>query len=96
MSRRNPLTVVALTIVAIAPPLVAACLPPSAAAATRDAGLVVAYLDPGAGSVILQAIVASLAGAAVAVGAYWRRIKRFLGIEAEAESDREAAAPRDE
>jgi hypothetical protein len=39
-----------------------------------------AYVDPGAGSFILQALVASIAGAAVAVSAYWRRIKRFLGI----------------
>lgn len=67
-----------------------------ASAATRDAGPVWAYLDPGAGSFILQAIVAGIAGAAVAVSAYWRRIKRFFGIEAEADPDREAAARRDE
>jgi multisubunit Na+/H+ antiporter MnhC subunit len=40
-----------------------------------------AYVDPGAGSFILQAVVAGIAGAAVAVSAYWRRIKRFLGID---------------
>ena len=38
-----------------------------------------AYIDPGSGSFILQAIVATIAGAAVAVNAYWKRIKRRLG-----------------
>lgn len=39
-----------------------------------------AYLDPGAGSFILQALVATIAGAIVAINAYWTRIKRLLGF----------------
>ena len=38
-----------------------------------------AYLDPGSGSFILQALIATLAGILVAVNIYWQKIKRFLG-----------------
>jgi hypothetical protein len=37
-----------------------------------------AYLDPGAGSFIFQAIVAMLLGAAFTVKMYWRRLKGFF------------------
>jgi hypothetical protein len=36
------------------------------------------YLDPGAGSMILQALAGGLAGAAVVAKLYWARIKRAL------------------
>jgi hypothetical protein len=52
-----------------------------------------AYVDPGAGSFILQAVVASIAGAAVAVSAYWRRIKRFLGIGSGGNDDEHGDRP---
>jgi hypothetical protein len=39
-----------------------------------------AYLDPGTGSMLLQAIAAGLAGVAVAGKLYWRRIKALLHI----------------
>jgi hypothetical protein len=39
-----------------------------------------AYLDPGAGSMILQALVGGVAGAAVVGKLYWARIKRMLGF----------------
>ena len=38
----------------------------------------VAYIDPGTGSFVLQALVATFAGAAVAVNLHWKRIKRFF------------------
>ena len=38
------------------------------------------YIDPGAGSFVLQALVAAFAGVVVAASAYWSRIKRFLGL----------------
>ncbi len=41
---------------------------------------VLAYLDPGTGSMILQAIAAGLAGVAVAGKLYWRRLKSLLRI----------------
>jgi hypothetical protein len=55
-------------------------------------------VDPGAGSFILQAVVATLAGAVVIANSYWRRIKRFLGFAGDERSEREdeAAAPRDD
>ena len=39
-----------------------------------------AYLDPGTGSMILQAIAAGVAGIAVAAKLYWGRIKRVLRL----------------
>ena len=41
---------------------------------------VVAYLDPGTGSMLLQAVAAGVAGAAVAGKLYWRRLKALLHI----------------
>ncbi|HET9215145.1 MAG TPA: hypothetical protein VFN93_10370 [Gaiellaceae bacterium] len=40
----------------------------------------VAYLDPGSGSMILQAIVGGVAAAAVVGKLYWRRFLGFLRI----------------
>jgi hypothetical protein len=37
-----------------------------------------AYIDPGTGSMALQALLAIAAGVAVAVKAYWHRIQLFL------------------
>lgn len=37
-----------------------------------------AYLDAGSGSVILQAIVAGVAGGGVVARLYWSRVKRFF------------------
>lgn len=41
---------------------------------------VLAYLDPGSGSLLLQGLVAGVASAAVMAKVYWRRAKRFLGF----------------
>jgi hypothetical protein len=49
-----------------------------------------AYLDPGSGSFILQALVAMLAGAVVAINAYRTKIKSFLGFSKAAKDDRDA------
>jgi hypothetical protein len=40
---------------------------------------ILAYIDPGTGSIILQAIAAAVAGAAIAAKFYWHRILRFFG-----------------
>lgn len=37
-----------------------------------------AYLDPGTGSMMLQALLAGVAGAAVVGRLYWHRVKSFL------------------
>jgi hypothetical protein len=39
-----------------------------------------AYLDPGSGSLLLQAIAGGVAAVAVTARLYWRRIKRVLRI----------------
>ena len=53
-----------------------------------------AYVDPGAGSFLLQALVAMFAGAVVAVNAYWSRIKRFLGLASDKSSGDEKPGSR--
>ncbi len=72
---------------------------PAAAAAEAGAGAPrLAYVDPGSGSFLLQAVVATLAGAVVIANSYWRRISRFLGRSSAAPGDEEdeAVAPRDD
>jgi hypothetical protein len=41
---------------------------------------VLAYLDPGSGSLLLQGLVGGVASALVIGKVYWRRAKRFLGF----------------
>ena len=42
---------------------------------------VLAYLDPGSGSMILQIIAGGLAAVAVTAKLYWNRLLRFLHIK---------------
>jgi hypothetical protein len=56
----------------------AACTPVAAVAAAQPIEIRVAYLDPGTGSLILQAVIAALAGVAVAITSYWQRIRAFF------------------
>jgi hypothetical protein len=57
-----------------------------------------AYLDPGAGSFAIQALVAMLAGLAVTVKVYWQRIRVFLGPAppSDADDEEEPSDRRDE
>jgi len=59
----------------------AIALAPAAAwaAGTGSEGARLAYVDPGSGSFLLQALFAVLAGAVVAAQQYWTRLKRLLG-----------------
>lgn len=52
--------------------------PVAAIAAGQPLEIRIAYLDPGTGSLILQALVASLAGAVVAITAYRQKIRTFF------------------
>jgi hypothetical protein len=52
---------------------------------------VLAYLDPGSGSMILQIIAGGLAAVAVTAKLYWNRVLRFLRIRRD---EPEAAEPR--
>ena len=36
-----------------------------------------AYLDPGLGSILLQGLIAAVAGALATVGIYWSKLKSF-------------------
>jgi len=38
-----------------------------------------AYLDPATGSIVLQAVLAGIAGAALVLKTFWHRIKGLLG-----------------
>ena len=51
------------------------------------------YIDPGTGSFIVQALVATAAGLAVVARRYWTQIRAFLGRPA-APSEDEDASPR--
>ena len=39
---------------------------------------VMAYLDPGSGSYILQLVIAGFMGALFMLGVYWRKVKAFV------------------
>jgi len=43
--------------------------------------IILLYLDPGSGSLIVQAIVGAVAAAGVAIKLFWHRILRFLGLK---------------
>ena len=47
-----------------------------------------AYIDPGTGSLLLQGLIAAIAGIAVAAGVYWERVKAFFRRDRDA-SERE-------
>ncbi len=55
---------------------------------------VMGYIDPGTGSIILQAIVAGIVGGAVAVKLFWHRILTFFGIKKQTKNDEEHTSPR--
>jgi hypothetical protein len=58
-------------------------LPASALAWSSGAGQAgsrLAYIDPGAGSFVVQALIAMVAGIAVTGRLYWTKIKTMLGI----------------
>jgi hypothetical protein len=42
---------------------------------------VIAYLDPGTGSIIIQAVVAGVVGVLAIVRMYWSRLKGFVRKE---------------
>ena len=49
-----------------------------ALALTLGAGPAQAYIDPGTGNAILQAIVAGLVGAGLALKVFWQHIRAFF------------------
>lgn len=57
-----------------------------------------AYLDPGTGSILLQGLIAAIAGVAVIGRLYWSRIKSILGFGSKESSvaDRDAKSDQSE
>lgn len=41
--------------------------------------MILLYLDPGSGSILLQLLIAGIAAAGIAIAASWSKIKRLLG-----------------
>ncbi|MDO8482062.1 MAG: hypothetical protein Q7S75_03190 [bacterium] len=39
-----------------------------------------AYIDPGTGSLVVQAVLAAIFGASFAVKSYWYKLKKFFGF----------------
>jgi hypothetical protein len=69
----------------------------SSAAPTGAGAIQVAYVDPGAGSYILQTLVAMLAGAVVAIHIYWAKIKKLFGFSGtHADDDKRGDRPDDD
>ena len=59
-----------------------------------------AYLDPGTGSIILQGLIATIAGLLVAGRLYWERVKQFFaglmsGGKNESSDDARTESPMD-
>lgn len=55
-----------------------------------------AYIDPGTGSYLVQAIVAAIAGGAMATKVYWHNVKAYFsggGAEASEASEADVASP---
>ena len=56
--------------------------------------LKLAYIDPGSGSFIVQALVATAAGLAVVARRYWTQIRALVGRPAASEEDEDAPPPQ--
>ena len=54
---------------------------------------ILAYLDPGSGSMILQLLAGGVAAVGVAVKMYWRRLTRFLHLRKEEAVAESASKP---
>lgn len=66
------------------PPSLAFALTITALLYTASSGPAQAYLDPGTGSILLQALLGGVAGAAVVGRLYWHRLLVFVGARREA------------
>jgi len=47
-----------------------------------------AYLDPGVGSMILQAIIGGIAVGMTIVSIYWQKVKKFFGIDTKKKTEK--------
>lgn len=56
----------------------------------------IAYLDPGAGSMLLQMILAGILGLSFTIKTYWRRIVAFIRREKKEDPPADGATVADE
>lgn len=54
-----------------------------------------AYIDPAAGSLLLQAVIAGVAGLLLTVKLFWRRLAGWLGSKKSGPEDLEPAEPKE-
>jgi hypothetical protein len=54
-----------------------------------------AYLDPGTGSILVQSLLAGIAGAAAVVSLYWQRLKTFFSGKRKSDDARTDATTTD-
>jgi len=73
--------------VVFASALLAPCVALASPSLETARGIRLAYIDPGAGSFVIQALVAAAAGVAVTLKVYWRRIRSFFGLADPADDD---------
>jgi uncharacterized integral membrane protein len=59
----------------------------AALATATDVPARLAYLDPGSGSFVVQALIAMFAGIAVTSRIYWSKIKSVLGFSSSSDLD---------
>lgn len=52
-----------------------------------------AYIDPGTGSIVLQAIAAAVAGTTIVIRLFWHQILKFFGFGKKMEPD--SISPQD-
>ncbi len=74
---------------------VVAFTPLAAIATGQPLEIRVAYVDPGTGSLILQALIAALAGAVVVITSYWQKIRAFFRRSSR-DSEPSDTAPNDD
>ncbi len=69
----------------------------SGAPTSGTEGLRLAYVDPGTGSFVIQAIVALVGGGAAAAGLYWKKLKARLGggVDDEYDEDDDSIEPEE-
>lgn len=62
----------------------------SAALVSVHGGSPALYLDPGTGSILIQALIAALLAIGIFVRSQWSRIKKWFGVKPSAPADPEA------
>ncbi len=60
-----------------------------------DTSQAYAYLDPGTGTMIVQAIVGGIAAASAAAGLYWSKIKSFFDKGKDNEQDNDLSETKE-